>query len=64
MAEQHFDLVLQPGVSLILFYDEPTPPADLFEDFLNIPYFTKNIETRTFLDLVRSSPSNATEETR
>ena len=43
-----------------MFYDAPTPPDGIFDDFLAIPYFTKNVKTRTFSDLVLASPANAT----
>ncbi|KAI9069033.1 FAD-binding domain-containing protein [Trametes sanguinea] len=49
-----------PGVSLLLFYDYPTPPEGIFDDFLAIPHFTKDIKTRSLLDLVKSAPANAT----
>ena len=54
----------QPGVSLLLFYDYPVAPAGIFDDFLAIPYFTKDVKTRTFLDLVMTPPANATSNTR
>lgn len=47
-----------------MFYDAPTPPAGIFDDFLAIPFFTKDIKTRSFLSLVQASPANATEGTR
>ncbi|KAJ7057517.1 FAD dependent oxidoreductase [Mycena amicta] len=53
-------LLTQPGVSHVMFYDGPTPPAGIFDDFLAIPHLTKDVETRSFLDLVQSAPSNAT----
>ncbi|EGO04139.1 hypothetical protein SERLA73DRAFT_119696 [Serpula lacrymans var. lacrymans S7.3] len=53
-----------PGVSQILFYDYPTPPSGLFDEFLAIPYFTSDISTRSFASLVQSSPSNATAQFR
>ncbi|KIP04819.1 hypothetical protein PHLGIDRAFT_75249 [Phlebiopsis gigantea 11061_1 CR5-6] len=53
-----------PGVSLIMFYDGPTPPAGIFDDFLAIPHFTKDVETRSFSSLVLASPANATSMTR
>ncbi|KDR67962.1 hypothetical protein GALMADRAFT_79271 [Galerina marginata CBS 339.88] len=53
-----------PGISQLLFYDGPTPPAGIFDDFLAIPYFTKDISTRSFLSLVQSSPANVTSGTR
>ncbi|OSD00999.1 FAD-binding domain-containing protein [Trametes coccinea BRFM310] len=53
-------LLGEPGVSLLLFYDYPTPPDGIFDDFLAIPHFTKDVKTRTLLDLVKSAPANAT----
>ncbi|KAH7904379.1 FAD-binding domain-containing protein [Hygrophoropsis aurantiaca] len=50
----------QPGVSQLIFYDGPNPPPGIFDDFLSIPYFTKDISTRSFPSLVDSSPANAT----
>ncbi|KAJ3736617.1 hypothetical protein DFJ43DRAFT_511951 [Lentinula guzmanii] len=47
-----------------LFYDGPTPPDGIFDDFLAIPFFTKDVSTRDFVSLVQSSPSNATAGTR
>ncbi|KAJ3779728.1 hypothetical protein GGU10DRAFT_7574 [Lentinula aff. detonsa] len=52
-----------PGISQ-LFYDGPTPPDGIFDDFLAIPFFTKDVSTRDFVSLVQSSPSNATAGTR
>ncbi|KJA15273.1 hypothetical protein HYPSUDRAFT_48491 [Hypholoma sublateritium FD-334 SS-4] len=57
-------LLGEPGISQLLFYDGPTPPAGIFDDFLAIPYFTKDVSTRSFLSLVQASPSNATAGTR
>ncbi|KAL0061255.1 hypothetical protein AAF712_011913 [Marasmius tenuissimus] len=48
------------GVSLLMFYDGPSPPAGIFDDFLNINHFTKDVKTRDFLDLVKAAPSDAT----
>ncbi|KAF5385518.1 hypothetical protein D9757_005411 [Collybiopsis confluens] len=53
-------LLGEAGITQILFYDGPTPPAGIFDQFLAIPAFTKDISTRDFLSLVKSSPSNAT----
>ncbi|KAG6815177.1 hypothetical protein H0H87_004397 [Tephrocybe sp. NHM501043] len=53
-------LLGQPGISLLLFYDGPTPPSGIFDDFLKIVYLTKDVSTRDFLSLVKSSPSDAT----
>ncbi|KAJ7064518.1 FAD-binding domain-containing protein [Mycena amicta] len=57
-------LFTQLFVSHIMFYDEPTPPTGIFDDFLAIPHLTQDVETRSFLDLVTSLPSNATSGTR
>ncbi|KAF9009161.1 FAD-binding domain-containing protein [Hymenopellis radicata] len=57
-------LLGQPGVSQILFYDAPTPPDGIFDDFLAIPHFTKDVDTRSFLSLVLASPANTTQGTR
>ena len=47
-------------MSLLLFYDGPTPPDGIFDDFLAIPYFTKDVKTRAFADLIGVPPANAT----
>lgn len=57
-------LLGEPGVSQLLFYNAPTPPAGIFDDFLAIPHFTEDVSTRSFTSLVQSSPSNATAGTR
>ncbi|KAG6853000.1 hypothetical protein C0991_007652 [Blastosporella zonata] len=48
----------QLGVALILFYDAPTPPTGIFDEFLSIPAFTKGVSTRSFLSLVKATPVN------
>ncbi|KAH7920768.1 FAD-binding domain-containing protein [Leucogyrophana mollusca] len=53
-------LLGEPGVSQLIFYDGPTPPSGIFDDFLAIPYLTKDVSTRSFSSLVTASPSNAT----
>ncbi|KAF8970543.1 hypothetical protein BDZ97DRAFT_1914448 [Flammula alnicola] len=45
--------------SQLLFYDAPTPPPGIFDDFLAIPSIQSDIGTRSFLSLVQSSPVNA-----
>ncbi|KAF9449794.1 FAD-binding domain-containing protein [Macrolepiota fuliginosa MF-IS2] len=57
-------LLGQPGVSQILFYDAPQPPPGVFDKFMNIPSFTKDVGTRDFLSLVKASPANVTAGTR
>ncbi|KAF8968756.1 hypothetical protein BDZ97DRAFT_1915822 [Flammula alnicola] len=50
--------------SQLLFYDAPTPPPGIFDDFLAIPSIQSDISTRSFLSLVQSSPVNASAGTR
>ncbi|KAF6762009.1 FAD-binding domain-containing protein [Ephemerocybe angulata] len=50
----------QPGISLLIFYDWPTQPEGIFDEFLAIPHFTKDVKTRSFLSLVTSSPVQVT----
>jgi len=57
-------IVTAPGVSLLLFYDGPTPPSGTFDTFLAIPHFTEDVSTRSFTSLVQVSPSNLTSGTR
>ncbi|OCH91179.1 FAD-binding domain-containing protein [Obba rivulosa] len=57
-------LLGEAGVSQLLFYDGPTPPSGIFDDFLAIQSFTSDVSTRSFLSLVQASPSNATSGTR
>ena len=51
---------LQPGITLNMFYDGPEPPAGIFDDFLSTPYFTKDVQTRSFTSLIAATPSEAT----
>ncbi|CAE7186855.1 unnamed protein product [Rhizoctonia solani] len=53
-------LLGQPGVSLLMFYDGPTPPAGIFDEFQSITHFTSDVKTRSFISLVQASPANAT----
>ncbi|KAH7334932.1 hypothetical protein B0J17DRAFT_577084 [Rhizoctonia solani] len=56
-----FNFILeQPGVSLLMFYDDPTPPAGIFDEFQSINHFTSDVKTRSFTSLVQASPANAT----
>ncbi|QRV82883.1 FAD-binding domain protein [Ceratobasidium sp. AG-Ba] len=48
------------GVSLLLFYDGPTPPAGIFESFASIPHIYSDVSTRSMASLVKSNPSNST----
>ncbi|QRV84351.1 FAD-binding domain protein [Ceratobasidium sp. AG-Ba] len=50
----------QPGVSLLMFYDGPTPPAGIFDEFQSITSFSSDVSTRSLSSLVQASPANAT----
>ncbi|PFH53329.1 hypothetical protein AMATHDRAFT_55211 [Amanita thiersii Skay4041] len=47
-------------ISHIMFYDAPSPPAGLFDDFLNIPSIVQDVSTRSLLSLVTAPPANIT----
>lgn len=54
-------LTVVPVISLLVFYNAPTPPSSgLFDEFLAIPTLNKDISTRSFKSLVLSSPVNTT----
>ena len=41
-------------MSILMFYNEPTPPKGLFDDFFAIPALEKDVHTRDFASLVTS----------
>ncbi|KAG1803352.1 uncharacterized protein BJ212DRAFT_1438885 [Suillus subaureus] len=49
-----------PIMANILFYDAPTPPEGMFDEFLAIPAIVAAVSTRSYVDLVQSLPLNAT----
>jgi hypothetical protein len=50
-----FELLLWQLVAIAgLFYDAPTPPQGIFDDFLAIPAIQSNISSRSLYDLVAS----------
>ncbi|OJA21033.1 hypothetical protein AZE42_05542 [Rhizopogon vesiculosus] len=51
-------------ISELIFYDGPSPPEGIFDDFMAIHHLIKDVHTRSFLSLVQSSQSNATENFR
>ncbi|KAG2142419.1 hypothetical protein DEU56DRAFT_911114 [Suillus clintonianus] len=53
-----------PGVFELVFYDGPSPPEGIFDEFLAIPYLFKDVSTRSFLSLVQASHSNASSGSR
>ncbi|KAJ7718272.1 FAD-binding domain-containing protein [Mycena metata] len=38
----------------IMFYDGPTPPSGVFDDFLNITSISKDVSTRSYLSVVQA----------
>ncbi|QRV84373.1 FAD-binding domain protein [Ceratobasidium sp. AG-Ba] len=48
------------GISLLLFYDGPMPPAGIFERFTSIPHASSDLSTRSMTSLVKANPANST----
>ncbi|KAI6012493.1 hypothetical protein F5J12DRAFT_971150 [Pisolithus orientalis] len=48
------------GPSALVFYDAPTPPSGVFDEFLAIPSLVKNVSTMSFPALIKTSMANAT----
>jgi hypothetical protein len=44
---------------LFLFYDAPTPPPGLFDEFLAIPTIQNTVSTTTFSDFILSMGSGS-----
>ena len=42
-----------------LFYDGPSPPAGLFDDFLTIPSMFSNVHEGSFADFITSNSADA-----
>ncbi|KAG2066002.1 FAD dependent oxidoreductase [Suillus decipiens] len=47
-------------MSSVLFYDAPTCPKGIFDDFLNAPHIYQDVSTRSYLSLVQTLPLNIT----
>lgn len=47
-------------MSSILFYDAPTCPEGMFDEFLSAPHTEEDISTRSYISLIQSLPLNAT----
>lgn len=45
-------------VEVSMFYDGPTPPDGIFDEFLAIPAITQDISTRSYYSLILRAPSN------
>ncbi|TFY60516.1 hypothetical protein EVJ58_g5106 [Rhodofomes roseus] len=50
--------------AVILFYDAPSQPADIFDEFLAIPALSTNISTQSFLSLVQVEPTTTSANMR
>ncbi|KZT71939.1 FAD-binding domain-containing protein [Daedalea quercina L-15889] len=50
--------------AVMLFYDAPSQPAGIFDEFLAIPALSANISTRSFLSLVQVEPTTTSESMR
>ncbi|KAG6908218.1 hypothetical protein DXG01_005690 [Tephrocybe rancida] len=50
----------QPGITQLLFYDGPMPPAGIFDAFLDIPLITKDVATRSMSSFISLSLTNGT----
>ncbi|KAG1731564.1 hypothetical protein EDB19DRAFT_1737404 [Suillus lakei] len=48
----------------LVFYDGPSPPEGIFDEFLAIPHLLEDVSTRSFLSLVQASPSNTIPDSR
>ena len=59
--------VRRAGRSLIgqqVFYDAPTPPPGVFDNFTKIPVISNGMKTRSYLDMILTAHSEATAGSR
>ena len=47
-------------VAQVFFYDAPTPPPGIFDNFTNISTISSDLKTRSYLDVILSSVANST----
>ncbi|KIK39391.1 hypothetical protein CY34DRAFT_14402 [Suillus luteus UH-Slu-Lm8-n1] len=47
-------------MSIIIFYDAPTCPEGIYDEFLLAPHFEQDISTRSYVSFLQSLPLNAT----
>ncbi|KAG8724003.1 hypothetical protein FRC09_000811 [Ceratobasidium sp. 395] len=52
--------LLQPSISLLMFYDGPNPPAGIFERFTSIANASSDVSARSMSSFIRSNPANET----
>lgn len=48
------------SINLGVFYDSPTPPPGTFQNFTNVLSISRDLKTRSYLDMILSSSSNST----
>ena len=53
-------VALQAEMSIIIFYDAPTCPEGIYDEFLLAPHFEQDISTRSYVSFLQSLPLNAT----
>ena len=51
-------------VGQLVFYDAPTPPPGIFDNFTKIPAVMNGLKTRSYLDIILSSRSDASAGSR
>jgi hypothetical protein len=59
--------IRRAGSSLVgqqTFYDAPTPPPGVFDNFTKIPTVANDLKTRSFLDMILTARSEATAGSR
>jgi len=49
--------VFQIASSVVLYYNAPLPPSEIFDAFLRIPNLQQDIRTRSYADLVKNQAS-------
>ena len=49
-----------PGITLNLFYDAPEAPDGIFDSFLSVGHVSKDVSSRSFVDLIAATPSQLT----
>ena len=56
----YMNIAGDPVINLLVFYDSPTPPPDIFHTFTNISPISRDVETRAYPDIILSAGSNFT----
>ena len=53
-------MIRQFIAAILLFYDGPSPPTGVFDGFMAIEAFARDVKTRSFLSLFMSYSSHNT----